>query len=136
MPAVYDAAHLGEGVPACGRVLLLRAETASPALTQALERRNIGYDDVAIYRTVYENPRSDALRAAVEDGSVSIVTFTSASTVRGFVATVGADADFSKIAGACIGEQTAAEARKHGIPVRVAKAATMDALVELIAALA
>ena len=49
------------------------------------------------------------------------------------MSTVGADADFSRMVGACIGEQTAAEAGKHGIPVRVARQATMDALVELIA---
>ena len=133
VPAVYDAAHLGEGIPAAGRVLILRAQEGSPALTQALERRNIGFDDVATYRTVYDNPRSDELRAAVESGAVGIVTFTSPSTVRGFVYTVGADADFSRMVGACIGEQTAAEAGKHGIPVQVARQATMDALVELIA---
>ena len=136
VPEVYDAAHLGEGLPAEGRVLILRAREGSPALTEALERRNIAFDDIATYRTVYDNPRSDELRAAVESGRAGIVTFTSASTVKGFVSTVGADADFSKLVGACIGEQTAAEARKHGIPVRVAKAAAMDALVELIAALA
>ena len=136
VPEVYDAAHLGAGLPAEGRVLILRAAEGSPALTEALAARNIGYDDVATYRTVYENPRSQALRAAVEGGEVDLVTFTSASTVKGFVSSVGADADFSKLVGACIGAQTAAEARKHGIPVRVAREATVDALVELIAALA
>ena len=136
VPEVYDAAHLGAGLPAEGRVLILRAAEGSPALTEALAARNIGYDDVATYRTVYENPRSQALRAAVEGGEVDLVTFTSASTVKGFVSSVGADADFSKLVGACIGAQTAAEARKHGIPVRVAGEATVDALVDLIAALA
>ena len=136
VPEVYDAAHLGAGMPAGGRVLILRAAEGSPALTEALAGRNIGYDDVATYRTLYENPRSQALRAAVEGGEVDLVTFTSASTVKGFVSSVGADADFSKLVGACIGAQTAAEARKHGIPVQVAREATVDALVELIAALA
>ena len=135
VPEVYDAAHLGAGLPARGRVLILRAEEGSPALTEALKGRNIGYDDVACYRTVYENPRSDELRAAVESGAAGIVTFTSASTVKGFVASVGEDADFSRMVGACIGAQTAAEARKHGIPAAVAREATMDALVEWITAL-
>ena len=135
VPEVYDAAHLGAGLPARGRVLILRAEEGSPALTEALKGRNIGYDDVACCRTVYENPRSDGLRAAVESGAAGIVTFTSASTVKGFVASVGEDADFSRMVGACIGAQTAAEARKHGIPAAVAREATMDALVELITAL-
>lgn len=132
VPEVYDAAHLGEGLPATGKVLALRAEEGSPALTEGLARRNIACDDVASYRTVYENPRSQELRAAVEGTDGLLVTFTSASTVKGFVSSVGEDVNFSRMVGMCIGQQTAAEAKKFGIPVRVAREATMDALVETI----
>ena len=132
VPEVYDAAHLGAGLPAAGNVLILRAEEGSPALTEELARRNIGFDDVASYRTVYENPRSQELREAVEGTEGLLVTFTSASTVKGFVSSVGEDADFSRMVGMCIGAQTAAEAQKYSIPVRVAREATMDALVETI----
>ena len=132
VPEVYDAAHLGEGLPATGKVLALRAEEGSPALTEALARRNIACDDVASYRTVYHNPRSQELREAVEGTEGLLVTFTSASTVKGFVSSVGEDANFSHMVGMCIGAQTAAEAQKYSIPVRVAREATMDALVELI----
>ena len=132
MPEVYDAAHLGEGLPATGKVLALRAEEGSPALTEALARRNIACDDVASYRTVYDNPHSQELREAVEGTEGLLVTFTSASTVKGFVSSVGEDANFSHMVGMCIGAQTAAEAQKYSIPVRVAREATMDALVELI----
>ena len=132
VPEVYDAAHLGEGLPATGKVLALRAEEGSPALTEALARRNIACDDVASYRTVYDNPRSQELREAVEGTEGLLVTFTSASTVKGFVSSVGEDANFSHMVGICIGAQTAAEAQKYSIPVRVAREATMDALVELI----
>ena len=132
VPEGYDAAHLGEGLPAGGKVLALRAEEGSPALTEALAKRNIPCDDVASYRTLYENPRSQKLRETVESQAGLLVTFTSASTVKGFVSTVGEDADFSRMVGMCIGAQTAAEARNYGIPVRVAREATMDALVELI----
>ena len=132
VPEVYDAARLGEGLPATGKVLALRAEEGSPALTETLARRNIACDDVASYRTVYENPRSQELREAVEGTEGLLVTFTSASTVKGFVSSVGEDANFSRMVGMCIGAQTAAEAQKYGIPVRVAREATMDALVELI----
>ena len=132
VPEVYDASHLGEGLPATGKVLALRAEEGSPALTEGLARRNIACDDVASYRTVYDNPRSQQLRAAVEGTEGLLVTFTSASTVKGFVSSVGEDANFSRMVGMCIGAQTAAEAQKYGIPVRVAREATMDALVELI----
>ncbi|WP_209341306.1 uroporphyrinogen-III C-methyltransferase [Flavonifractor sp. AGMB03687] len=132
VPEVYDAAHLGEGLPATGKVLALRAEEGSPALTEGLARRNIACDDVASYRTVYENPRSQELREAVEGTEGLLVTFTSASTVKGFVSSMGEDANFSRMVGMCIGAQTAAEAQKYSIPVRVAREATMDALVELI----
>ena len=137
IPPVYDAAHLGAELAeqADGRVLILRAEIGSPALTEALEKGNMSYDDIPVYRTVYENPRSEELRRMLEDGKVTYVTFTSASTVKGFVSSVGEEADFSKITGLCIGEQTAAEARKHGIAVRIAQKATIDALVDLALAL-
>ena len=62
VPEVYDAAHLGARLPAAGRVLILRAEGGSPALTEELVGRNIAYDDIATYRTAYENPRSQDLR--------------------------------------------------------------------------
>ena len=34
--------------------------------------------------------------------------------------------------GCCIGRQTAAEAEKYGIPIRVAENATMESLIECI----
>ena len=119
------------GLTAHGKVLILRAETGSPALTAALDRRAISYDDIAVYRTVYQNPRSEALRCALEAGEVPFVTFTSASTVKGLLATIGDDADLSHVTGLCIGEQTAAEAQRHGITVQIARKATIDALVDL-----
>ena len=67
----------------------------------------------------------------LEAGALQYVTFTSASTVKGFVSSVGEGADFSKITGLCIGEQTAAEAKRHGIAVKIAKKAAIDALVDL-----
>lgn len=134
VPEVYDAAHLGTGVPAEGRVLILRAEVGSQELTEALNRRGITFEDVAVYRTNYEHPRSQALKAAVNAGAVRYAAFTSASTVKGFVCSVGEDTDFSRLIGLCIGEQTAAEARRYGIEVRVAREATIDALAELAAA--
>ena len=84
-----------------------------------------------MYRTAYQNPRSEALRCALEAGEVPFVTFTSASTVKGLLATVGDGADLSRVTGLCIGEQTAAEARKHGIAVEIAREAAIDALADL-----
>lgn len=133
IPEVYDAAHMGEALAktAAGRVLLLRAEEASPALTDALKTAGIAFDDVPVYRTICDNPRSARLREELEAGRFDYVTFTSASTVRGFVSAVGPDMDFSKFTGLCIGKQTAAEAEKYHISVKIAEKATIDALAEL-----
>ena len=134
VPEVYDAAHLGAGLAGLtrGKVLLLRAELGSKALTDALDGAKISYDDIAVYRTLYDNPRSEELRDRLLAEEGTLVTFTSASTVRGFVSTVGEDFTFDRITGVCIGEQTAAQARDYGIPVVVAERATIDALVEKI----
>lgn len=133
IPEVYDAAHMGGALAkaASGKVLLLRAEDGSPALTDALAEAGTACDDIAVYRTVYDNPRSTQLREELEAGRFDFVTFTSASTVKGFVSAVGEDADFSRFVGLCIGEQTAGEAEKHHISVKIAEKATISALTEL-----
>ena len=138
VPDVYDAAHLGAalaGQAAGERVLILRAREGSPALTAALDRAGIAWDDIPVYTTCYENPQSAALRARLEAGELDLVTFTSASTVKGFVHSVGADADLSRITGVCIGPQTAAQAEMYGIPTVTAPQADLDALVACMAAL-
>ena len=131
VPAVYSAQDLGQGIPATGKVLLPRAQEGSPLLTQALTQRGIPYEELAVYTTHYDNPRSPELREALEAGQLSYVTFTSASTVKGFVASVGEDAPLGNITGLCIGAQTAQEAQRHGIPVLIAEEATIPGLLRL-----
>lgn len=134
VPQVYDAAHLGEVLAgsAHGKVLLLRAQEGSPALPDALKEAGVRFDDIPIYRTIYENPFSQELRGELEAGGFDYVTFTSASTVKGFVSAVGRDADFSRFTGLCIGRQAAAEAEKHGIQTKAAAEASIAALVRLV----
>lgn len=131
VPPVYDAAHLGAGLGdlARGGVLILRAKEGSQALTRALAEKGVSYRDCPTYETVYQNPYSEALAQALS--TFDFVTFTSASTVKGFVSTVGPDADFTKITGLCIGPQTAKEAARHHIPTKIAGEATIDALIDL-----
>ena len=133
VPENYDGAHLGERLVkvSAKKVLILRAEAGSPALTEVLAEAGIAYDDIPVYRTIYDNPRSAQLRAELEAGRFDYVTFTSASTVKGFVSAVGGDSDFSGFVGLCIGEQTAGEAKKRGIRVKTAKKAAIDALIAL-----
>jgi uroporphyrinogen-III synthase len=97
-------------------------------LEEALRAKGWSAERVDAYRTVFARrlPRdaTDALGA----GAVDAVTFTSASTVRGFVGALGAVRGLPKVV--CIGPVTAAEARAHGLTVHaVADPHTTDGLV-------
>jgi len=68
-------------------------------------------------------------RAALREGRVDAVTFTSASTVRGFVRALGTVKGAPKVI--CIGPVSAREARAHGLTVHaVANPHTVEGLVE------
>ena len=133
VPEHYSARELGRGLAAIGRgkTLILRAREGSPYLTGALEAAGLAFDDVPVYDTVYESGNADAVRAMLAAGELDAVTFTSASTVRGFVGSLSG-ADFSGVLGVCIGEQTTQAAEEHGIKTIVAKNATIDELVGII----
>ena len=67
-------------------VLIARAAEARDVLPDALAERDARVDVVALYETVRE-PADEALIEAVADADY--VTFTSSSTVRYFLDTVG-----------------------------------------------
>ena len=130
VPETYDSDHLAQAMASVeGPVLLCRASEGSDALPKLFAEKGISFADIACYDTVYEAPNSEPVKELVKSGA--IVTFTSASTVRGFVESLP-NTDFSNIVGCCIGRQTAAEAEKHGIPLRIAEKATMESLIECI----
>ncbi len=133
IPEIYDGAHLGQAlcnVKPEGKVLILRAQWGTKALTDALDSGNISYDDIRCYETRYTAPNTENVRRLLVPGT--IVTFTSASTVTGFVSALGKDTDFSAITAACIGQQTETEARKYNLHTITAEKATMNALIERI----
>lgn len=135
VPESFDAKHLAEGLRSMAkpgdRLLLLRAEQGTEELTDILAAHAVAFDDVAIYRTRYRSAQSAALAAEIEAGQVAAVTFTSASTVRGFLqATPGADV--SRFIAVCIGQSTANEAKQANMRVKIAANATIDAMVTCI----
>ncbi len=78
-------------------------------------------------------PRSlpPAARDALRSGAVDAVTFTSASTVRGFVRALGAVKGNPKVV--CIGPVTARAAREHGLTVHaVANPHTIEGLADAV----
>ena len=132
IPDIYDGAHLGRALAEekpRGKVLILRAKWGTEALTDELAKANISYNDVKVYETRYACPAADSVKAMLNPECPPMVTFTSASTVRGFVSSMG-DFDRSGLLGVCIGEQTREEAEKNGIPAIMAEKATMEALID------
>lgn len=132
MPDVYDGAHLGQALVDTldpkERVLILRSAQGGSELTAKLREAEITFADVATYETVYRTDQGDLLRTELANGTLDVVTFTSASTVRGFVEAVG-DLDFQAFTALCIGQQTAAQAQSYGMQVKIAKTATIDSMI-------
>lgn len=130
VPEVYDSEHLAVAMAqAEGPVLLCRASQGSNALPEIFLKNGISFTDVPCYDTVYEMPDSGKVRVLLEEPT--LVSFTSASTVRGFVESLPG-VDLSHVVGCCIGPQTEAEAIKYGIRTVTAKKATMESLIECI----
>ncbi len=134
VPRVYSAAALGEALAETAaegsRITVARAEKGSEELLPPLLKAGLDVDDIPLYRTLYETHPllKDRIRELLEQGRIDAVTFTSASTVRGFTGAVEC-ADYTGIRAVCIGEQTAAEAAKYGMQIQVSDQASMDAMV-------
>jgi uroporphyrinogen III methyltransferase/synthase len=131
IPETYNGSDLGKGLPLGKKALLFRAEDGDPRLASTLKERGFGLDDIAAYKTIRENSCAADVKEAIENREYDVVTFTSASTVQGFIGSIP-DIDCSLIRAACIGEETAAEARKHGFATFVSEKATIESMIELI----
>jgi uroporphyrinogen III methyltransferase / synthase len=111
--ALVEAAKPGD------RVLVYRAQEARDVLPAMLEEAGISVTVVAAYKTTFARDPEFAKKAARAD----VLTFTSASTVRGFAAALGGDAPAVEAARgkavACIGPITAEAARECGLHVDV-----------------
>jgi uroporphyrinogen-III synthase len=132
MPAEFRAeAILDEIGDVTGlHILLPRADIARPVLADGLYAMGARVDEVPTYHTVRGHPSQAAFEAL--SGGVDVITFTSSSTVRNFIAlTDGLDYGHPIIA--CIGPVTAATARELGLHVDVvAEEYTIDGLLEAL----
>ena len=136
MPEVFDGASLGEKMAKeCepgAKILLARAAIGNKEVIEELAKReDLIVDDVAIYDTFYEDQDLIDEKRQFESGKIDCAVFTSASTVKGFVAATEG-LDYTKVLAACIGKQTQEEALRYGMKTAVAKEASIDSLVELV----
>lgn len=127
VPAVFRVEALVEALvefesPRGKRFLLPRAEVANRILPKRLREEGGEVTEVVAYRTVPDGEGAAAAREALRRREVSYVTFTSASTARGFVGAVGAHGiregqPPARIA--TIGPETSAAVREEGLVVDV-----------------
>jgi len=119
------AALVASGDP--GRALLPRAAGGRDVLPDGLRHRGWEVDVVEAYRTTTPVPSEELAQAAPR---ADAVTFTSSSTVSGYVAAVGTHVPHVV---ACIGPVTARTARDAGIDVTVvAEEHTVEGLVRAL----
>ena len=120
------------------RVLLVRAKVARDVIPRELRKAGAHVDVVEAYETVVPQSSRTRLLGALANPQRSphVVTFTSSSTVRNFVALLGSSkARVKGIRLASIGPVTSSTLRELGLPVDItAKEFTIPGLVEAIAA--
>lgn len=128
-PDTFTTAALARAFPLGeGRVLCARADIAPPGLEDSIAAKGWTAQRVDAYRTRLASSLPPEARDALRDGRIDAITFTSASTVRGFVGAVGVVRGDPKVV--CIGPVTAREARERGMRVSaVARPHTIEGLV-------
>ena len=130
VPARFDAPALAAELLSRGllragdRVLLARAETADPALPEALALAGVCAVELAVYKTV------PLVREGEAPDRFDAVLFTSASGADGFAAScrLGGFTEFRRVRAVCIGPQTAAAADRAGMRTEQSPAASLDAM--------
>lgn len=139
VPAEFRAEGVAEEMRRAGvagaRVLLPRAAGAREILPVMLREAEACVEEVASYDTALPRGGGDAVRHLLEAGAVDLVTFTSSSTVRNFLALLGENAVelLRRARIGCIGPITADTARAAGLTVDIQPSAyTVAALAEEI----
>jgi len=141
VPKYFQAEAVLEGLAGVRmkgkRVLLPRAKEAREILPTELKKRGAKVDVVTAYRTVAPKGRREELKSMLERKELAVITFTSSSTVKNFMALCKRQPikkwlDGVKIA--CIGPITADTARELGLQIDIQpKDFTVAALAKEIA---
>ncbi len=113
-------------------VLYVTAEGSRDVLPDGLRQVGAEVEVIHAYQSINDGEGADRLARAIEAGKVDLVTFTSGSSVRGYVEAVGGDLAM-RVPAASIGPQTSEALRAAGIEVRSeARESTIDGLVAAI----
>ncbi|MEG0370890.1 MAG: uroporphyrinogen-III synthase, partial [Clostridium sp.] len=124
VPSRFDGQTLGRELKVDGKVLIIRGTRRSEDITIEFSRRGIVYRDIPVYETNFESSDINYL-------DFDYITFTSGSTVEGFVLSTKAR-DYSMVNAICIGEQTESIAKKYNMNTYTAAEATLDSMVKVL----
>jgi uroporphyrinogen III methyltransferase / synthase len=102
-----------DGAP---RILLPRADIATPALTRALDDAGWVTHEVEAYRTVPAAALPDGVGERIVSGAIDVLAFASSSTVRNFVALLDGPVPAETLV-VSIGPVTSATCRELGLRV-------------------
>ncbi|MFQ5651192.1 MAG: uroporphyrinogen-III synthase [bacterium] len=119
------------------RVLILRPQETQTLLAESISEMGALVDAVSVYKNASAEWEADEPPDLWHAGHVDVLTFTSPSTVRNFVAMVGQEQVASLVGGDCkvaaIGEVTANAITELGLPVDIVpKKTTVPDLVDAI----
>jgi len=141
MPDEYVSGKIADALAAYQsienlKILLLRAEVASPDLPKLLEDRGAIVDDIACYQTVPETEDATGAAARFLESGAEWITFTSSSTVENFHSRFDLRAmlkRFPQIKTASIGPETSRALFALGLkPALEAPVHTIDGLINAL----
>jgi uroporphyrinogen-III synthase len=136
VPATFTTEALGRAFPrGSGRILLARADIAPDGLDDVLRGKGWTPIRVDAYRTRLSSRMPQPAKRALREGKVDALTFTSASTVEGFLRMTGGSLGPRRRRPrvVCIGPVTARAARRLGLRVdAVASPHTIEGLVDAV----
>ena len=132
MPATFtgEALAAGLGDLTGQQILLPRARLGRPQIVAKLHDQGAMVTEIPLYDTVTAVPEPDALSRL--DSGFEAITFTSPSSVRGFLEIIGAKPVQPAVV-ACIGPVTAQTAVECGLPLTLMpREYTLDGLVQAL----
>lgn len=117
------------------RFLIPRATVAREILPEKLREMGAQVDVAPAYKTILPGLKSDTLAKRLKSGDIQVLTFTSSSTVKNFLALTGESLipEIKKTRIACIGPVTAKTAEDAGLTVDILpKEYTVSSLLDAI----
>lgn len=135
MPERYYGKELGAGLAEKAekgeKILLLRSEQGGKELVEILENAGFFCRDLALYHTQVPSGGAvlERVKQLLERKELDFVTFTSASTVHGFLAQLSpTEEELSGFCAVCIGTETQKAASRAGMRTRTAKVPSAESM--------